>query len=412
MSKIKIGIVRADIYSGNRGVGALGLSALYLLKDLSKEFKCEFDIYVVNNNYGNKLTDTIIIGTDSVRITNLYSINFFNLIDFLKTLAMPRKRRTLRYYPSIDFVLDMGSGDSFSDIYGKTRFYSVYDQHRMARFFKKKLLLLPQTIGPFNDIKIKRKANKSIETANYVFARDNKSLTYINENTTQDCSTGSIDIAFFLPYKREEFSDAFIHVGLNISGLLWNGGYTKNNQFSLKSDYRRLIHSVIEFFLDLPNVKLHLVPHVVATNDSLENDYSVSFNLYHIYKAQNIILAPFFLDPILAKNYIAGLDFFSGARMHSTIAAFSSGVPVFPLAYSQKFNGLYIDTLNYSYIGDMVKFSNSHILDDLKFAFQKRDKLKTIIEGKLKTTVKEKEVIIKKNLSDFLELKIVENENV
>lgn len=45
------------------------------------------------------------------------------------------------------------------------------------------------------------------------------------------------------------------------------------------------------------------------------------------------------------------MDFFTGARMHSTIAAFSSGVPVVPVAYSRKFNGLY-DTLKYPYYID------------------------------------------------------------
>ena len=37
--------------------------------------------------------------------------------------------------------------------------------------------------------------------------------------------------------------------------------------------------------------------------------------------------------------------------MHSTIGAISSGVPVIPVAYSRKFNGLY-DTLEYPYYID------------------------------------------------------------
>lgn len=37
--------------------------------------------------------------------------------------------------------------------------------------------------------------------------------------------------------------------------------------------------------------------------------------------------------------------------MHSTIGALSSGVPVIPVAYSRKFNGLY-ETLQYPYIID------------------------------------------------------------
>ena len=45
------------------------------------------------------------------------------------------------------------------------------------------------------------------------------------------------------------------------------------------------------------------------------------------------------------------MDIFSGARMHSTIGAISSGVPVIPVAYSRKFNGLY-NTLEYPYLID------------------------------------------------------------
>ena len=56
----------------------------------------------------------------------------------------------------------MGEGDSFSDIYGKIRFNSIDDQHKMARF-RKDYVLLPQTIGPFNDAQVSKKAKKSIE---------------------------------------------------------------------------------------------------------------------------------------------------------------------------------------------------------------------------------------------------------
>lgn len=405
MRKKKIAIVRADLYSGNRGVGALGISTLHLLNSISKEYDNRFDLYVINSNYNGKFEDTILIGSEMVKITNLHPLNLFNLKEALKSLAMPEKRRSFRFYPFFDYILDMGSGDSFADIYGQARFYSVYDQHRMARLFKKKLLLLPQTIGPFTNGLIKRKAKKSIEKANYVFARDNQSYNYVKNNTAQENFSETIDVAFFMPYQKEEFSKDYIHVGLNVSGLLWNGGYTRNNQFGLKIDYQQLVRSIIKFFLKKPNVKLHLVPHVVSAMDSVENDYAVSFGLVQEYKAQNLVLAPLFLSPILAKNYIAGLDFFAGARMHATIAAFSSGVPVYPMAYSRKFNGLYIDTLEYNYMGDMTTDDHVNLINGLKLAFEKREELREIIKDRLKTTVCEREELIKKHIVEFLDLK-------
>lgn len=405
MRKKKIAIVRADLYSGNRGVGALGISTLYLLNRISKEFDNKFELYVINSNYGDKFEDTVLIGSEIVKITNLHPLNLFNFKEALKSLAMSEKRRSFKFYRTFDYVLDMGSGDSFADIYGKTRFYSVYDQHRMARLFRKRLLLLPQTIGPFKNATIKRKANRSIEKADYVFARDNQSYEYVKSNTTQKHFSETIDVAFFMPYKKEEFSKDYIHVGLNVSALLWNGGYTRNNQFGLVVDYQQLVHSIIKYFLKYPNVKLHLIAHVVSAMNSVENDYAISYELAQEYKSENLVLAPLFLNPILAKNYIAGLDFFSGARMHATIAAFSSGIPVYPMSYSRKFNGLYIDTLGYNYMGDMTTDEHVDVINGLKLAFEKREELRDVIKVRLNTTVSERGKLIKKHIAEFLDLR-------
>ena len=52
-------------------------------------------------------------------------------------------------------------------------------------------------------------------------------------------------------------------------------------------------------------------------------------------------LMDLFETPVEAKSFISRLEVFIGARMHATIAAFSSGVPVIPVAYSRKFKGLF-----------------------------------------------------------------------
>lgn len=99
---------------------------------------------------------------------------------------------------------------------------------------------------------------------------------------------------------------------MNISALLWNGGYTMDNQFGLKSNYQCLIRGIVEYFLSKKDVKLHLIPHVVGGERGLENDYAVAYDIYEEYCNENLILAPLFFDPIVAKNYIAGMDFLWG----------------------------------------------------------------------------------------------------
>lgn len=350
---MKLIIANATINTGNRGCVALSMTSLYLLDKILSEKNISYEFYLTDSGFEHRNEEKFVsVGDKIIRYKILKYPYFSNWKEFLKILLKPNElKESIRVIRSADYILDIGQGDSFADIYGKDRFLCMDRVHRVARFFGKKYALLPQTIGPFTDATIEKKAMTSIANAAMVMVRDKMSYDYVAQKVPSQKNVHEyLDVAFFLPYKKKEFSENFIYVGLNISALLWNGGYTGNNQFGLKCDYQETIRSIIDYFLSLPNVMLHLVPHVVAQERQVENDYAVSFDLCEEYNHDRMVLAPFFLSPLDAKSYIAGLNFFMGARMHATIAAFSSGVPVVPMAYSRKFNGLFVDTLNYHYI--------------------------------------------------------------
>ena len=389
-------------YSGNRGVGALTYSVLYLLNNIEKEYKIVFEYYVMGTAENRTDKDIIKIdGHTAVPIENVRCIIALGIKEKLKILFHIKEYRK---YSQFDYILDIGEGDSYTDMYGIERFMAL--NFTKKKFIKEgmKQMLLPQTIGPFNNLKVKKMAKITLEACNVILVRDKQSFDYLKKETNQKNIVEIIDVAFFMPYEKEEFSHNHINVGLNVSALLWNGGYTRNNQFGLKSDYHKLIHDVIDYFLSFSTVKLHLVPHVVESGYTVENDYAISYQLLSENKNDRLILSPFFLDPIKAKNYISGLDFFVGSRMHTCIAAFSSGVPVYPIAYSRKFNGLFIDTLDYKYMGDMLKQGTDEILNDIQEAFNKKEELKEIIQNRMNTTVIERGKLLKQQLVDFLEL--------
>lgn len=93
-----------------------------------------------------------------------------------------------------------------------------------------------------------------------------------------------------------------------------------------------------------------------------------------------------------------------GARMHSTIAAFSSRVPVVPMAYSRKFNGLFCDTLKYPCVADMKNETNKSIMDLIKEKFQYRDNLKELIAVRQDTIIKERKEILSNEIKRFLNI--------
>lgn len=371
--KLKIGITGVNHLSGNRGVGALALSTFYLLKKAADEAGREVSITAIGPNFGQSKLD---IGGQSIEVSNIMATSVFSLKNILRLCTNPKLLLSFKKYLKLDAILCMGEGDSFSDIYGKIRFNSINDQHKMARLFRKSYMLLPQTIGPFKDKRIATKAKRSIEKSRLVLVRDRLSFNYVKAHTKQQNLKEMIDVAFFMPFTKKEFKNGKINVGFNISSLLWHGGYTKNNQFGFQVDYPKLMRRVIDFFLEYPEVQLHLIPHVVGSFSNVENDYEVSRYIQDEYDSDRVSLAPFFLDPIDAKNYISGLDYFVGARMHACIAAFSSGVPVYPIAYSRKFNGLFVDTLNYPYMGDLINQSELEIMEGLHLSYMNRDELK------------------------------------
>jgi polysaccharide pyruvyl transferase WcaK-like protein len=385
-SNYKVILANALIRNGNRGCVALTISSMYLIQKILNKKNAVVDFYLMDSgipigyefekDYQFELGD-IILRYRAAEYPQCQGIR-----GLLRMLASPIVyNKKVQLLKNADFIFDTGAGDSFADIYGKGRFYLIDKIHLLARKYGKKYFFLPQTIGPFSDSDVRKDANLSLEKSAFVMTRDKQSYDYVVQNVPSQKNVKEyIDVAFFLPYHKMDFSTDFVHVGLNISALLWNGGYTKNNQFGLRDNYQHVITSIIDYFIAIPNVKLHLVAHVVSQERSVENDYAVSYDLWTKYANDRLILAPLFLSPVDAKSYISGLDFFMGARMHATIAAFSSGVPVVPMAYSRKFNGLFEETLDYCHIADMKKDSKEQLLSVISESFNQRDLLKKEIE--------------------------------
>ncbi|MBS3960426.1 MAG: polysaccharide pyruvyl transferase family protein, partial [Sandarakinorhabdus sp.] len=74
----------------------------------------------------------------------------------------------------------------------------------------------------------------------------------------------------------------------------------------------------------------------------------------------------------------SGLDFVVAARMHASIAAWSSGVPVLPVSYSRKFEGLY-KALDYPWLVPAKGLSTDEAVAKSLDAFDRRAEVKADI---------------------------------
>lgn len=371
---IKVGIIWANLNSPNLGVSALAYSALVIFEEISKRNNVSFEYYLWGRN---TQTRNIEINSNTITINELkYFLGgdkFRYLKDFIRRPRVFLNYRNILTLKKCDILVDTGEGDSYADIYGLSRFRNF--NYIKTKFYDSKVpyILLPQTIGPFESNEAKLKAKTSLEKMSAVIARDSRSYEFCKTIAPDSNLSESIDMAFFLPYDSKIFDcrdQNKINIGVNVSGLLWNGGYTRDNQFGLIDNYRDLIVKLLDYLNSKSDAKVHLIGHVIGEPTSIDEDMHVLSELKRKYPSFK--LAPAFHSPIDAKSYISNMDFFTGSRMHACIAAISSGVPVIPMAYSRKFNGLFCDTLRYPEIIDLKTDRKDMIFDKFKNALENR----------------------------------------
>jgi colanic acid/amylovoran biosynthesis protein len=344
---LRVCLLWGTVYSGNLGVGALTYSAIYLLEKISQSCGITLEYLLIGTQNPQIHTANITIENRTIDYDFIPSKLFY----FQHIVFSLFKKNILRQLTAVDIVFDLSQGDSFTDIYGLKRFANNVLSKLLFLGFRKEIVILPQTIGPFNTVFAKIVSKYILRKVQYIMLRDKMSLEFIQQIDIKSKTDDFIDLAFVLPYSKKSKSAQGILIGINVSGLLYNGGYNRKNLFSLKLDYKEFIHGLIQELLLLENVQVVLIPHVAGKDTHLiENDYTAILDVQE--KNKNVQVWGPFMDPIAAKSEISRLDMLIASRMHACIAAFSSGVPTVGVAYSRKFVGLFTKTLEYEAIVD------------------------------------------------------------
>lgn len=357
MTPLKICLIMHSTRSDNLGVGALTVSEVAIIRDIARDLKHPIDITVMD--WTDKRTPYV--GGDDITIRDLDG----------RVMANPRG--FFAAARAADLMIDIGGGDSFADIYGGRRLRRMFILKYLTHLAGTPLVMAPQTIGPFTNKTSLFLAKLSMKLCTIVATRDDLSTQAARDmGVTRDLVIGS-DVALRLPFDAPAKTDGPTKVGINVSGLLMGGGYTGQNEFGLQMDYPGLIKDLITHFQSI-NAQVHLIPHVIVPEGRLtgEDDYRASQALQKDFP--DTLLAPAFATPSQAKSYIAGMDFFMGARMHACIAAFSSGVPVIPMAYSRKFAGLF-GSIGYDHTVDCTSETSETIKSKIIAGYDNRTEL-------------------------------------
>ena len=371
MRSIVVGLLWHSIDSANLGVGALTYGQMHLVEQAAHDAGVQVRFVIMGWAH-----DGAVAGDP--RVVEVCQVNGKRLIGLDGRLG--------RCLAACDLVLDIGEGDSFSDIYGWKRLVFLIGTKLRAARGGRKLVLSPQTLGPFTHPLAAWWGDVARRRASLVCARDGLSTQYFQSRQLCTPFLEAIDVAFALPYERQVSPPSPVRVGINVSGLLWAGGYSGRNQFGLTIDYRQTVHALVRHFTAQPDVQVVLVPHVVTPGRLAEDDLRASQAV--AVEHPGLEVAGPFDSPMQAKSFISGMHFFLGARMHACIAAFSSGVPCVPMAYSRKFTGLF-NSLGYVAVADCTREDQAAVVSRVVMAFDRRTELKVLVdEGNSKAQAK------------------------
>ena len=405
-SPMRACLMGAGFEFGNRGVGALAAGALTCI--LTRYPNAEVTIvgYGMEDRRFSFSHDGSTVEIDQVNLRFSKRLFLPNNVGFLllKALAIRllpgrtlRRRRIesnryLRLLAESDGVFSIAGGDSFSDIYGMKRFFYITLPQLLALAVNAELILLPQTLGPFKRRSTRFLARLIMRRARTVISRDRLGKErwdkWLDSGTIRVCPDVAFVMAPTRPARLEEAVEKVRAsgrpvVGLNVSGLLYSGGYTQNNMFGLKADYKELIDRLIRHFVEAQDAQVMLVPHVFGSRDDVDDDVKVSEGLYESLRQRwgdrlTLVRENYNHSEI---KYVIGLsDFFVGSRMHSCIAAVSQGIPAVSIAYSDKFKGV-METLGVEkLVADARHSEEEDILKLVDSAFGERQSLRDHLE--------------------------------
>ncbi len=398
-----IGIMGTPISSGNRGVIALAESLVRLCLEAAPGASI---LLLGSDRSGGPVTmhpggAPIQVAQVRWRLSpsgglhdHLAWIAFMALLYRCVPVASVRRwiaRRTpwIRALESTALVGDIRGGDSFSDIYGLKRFLLATVPVWTVVAVKGTIVQFPQTFGPFRSRTARRVARFLLLRSSVVIARDERSRAVARELTggRKDIAL-SPDVAFALlarpPSSLE--TDPPVHgglpagtIGVNVSGLLFNGGYDRQNQFGLALDYAAVVPRLVEALLAAHPGEILLVPHTYAPPGNVESDNDACRRVRDalspdLRRRVRMVTAEY--DPQEVKAVIGLCDFFIGSRMHSCIAALSQGIPCVGVAYSTKFAGVFGSVGMDRWVVDATTTPADAAIERIVELFEERDAIR------------------------------------
>lgn len=333
-----------DLNNNNRGTAALGygaISFLYergFLKQEQEILKLKFIKKFWKKEYRHDKYETIIIDNVQWRIItkHIFILEKILLLTFGLFLPFTSFGHSMR---NVQRVAAINGGDGFSDIYNTKTFLGRLTDTYIAFKLNIPVIQLPQTLGPFNKEENYNIAKYILKKSEHVFVRDNKFINDLDNIGVKYELTR--DLSYYMKPQEWDIEIENNAIGINVSGLAYSNKFRAlSGEFD---EYPNLINKLICHFRNKGNT-VYLIPHSYNyKNPEINNDDVVACcEAYNRLSDKNrvVLINKDLISPQI-KYIISKMNFFIGTRMHANFAAIYTGVPLFGLAYSYKFEGAF-----------------------------------------------------------------------
>jgi len=204
-------------------------------------------------------------------------------------------------------------------------------------------MLFAASISPFKDPVFEKYMASHLKRYSVITLRESESLAYVRSLGVENAVLVA-DPAFCLNPEPFDLPSPFTPggpgvLGFNITPILEESW----QRAGIKADLVEEAVAFLKRVLAETDLSIALIPHVDALDGSLYN--SDSSTLERLLaglggSSQRVAKIAKGLNTAQCKHLIGSCCYFMGGRTHSTIAAWSRGVPTTTFAYSTKANGL------------------------------------------------------------------------
>lgn len=405
---VQLSLFGGGVDTGNMGVAALSEASITgLAKRLPGVTINEFDHTpgLRTRNLGEGEASTTVRSFGALWSRRHYRAD---TLDHIRTCARwgGLWSRGARMFRRSAAILDISGGDSFTDLYSTRRFRFISMPKLMALEHGIPLILLPQTYGPYRDPACSEVARRILAGADLAWARDPHSLgvahDLLGKNFDPDRHRLGVDVAFDLPCHRPPElprplsawldEDSVPIIGVNVSGLIYGDSVGARGRFGFRADYRAVIANLVRGLLARSEGRILLVPHVLAPTGHHESDHEACMRVLHsLHDAgvdeadtvSRVAIVPQAFGASELKWLISRCDWFCGTRMHSTIAALSSGVPTAAISYSDKTLGVFETCGQGEHVADPRTLGTDEVVEHVLDSFDRREEARTSLQQHL-----------------------------